>query len=67
MSKTQRVLQHLKLQGSISSWEAIELFQATRLSDIIYKLKKNGYVFRTEEHRDGSIQWVRYVYEGRQV
>jgi hypothetical protein len=53
-------LQHLKITGSISSWEAIDIFHATRLADIIYKLKKHGFQFRTEEHHDGSIQWVRY-------
>lgn len=40
-NKTQKVLEHLQRQGSITSLEAIELYGATRLSGIIYNLKRN--------------------------
>ena len=40
MNKKQKVFEHLKKFGSITSWEAIELYGATRLSDIIFKLRK---------------------------
>jgi hypothetical protein len=40
MNKTQLVLKHLKEGKSITSWEAIEKFGATRLSAIIFELKK---------------------------
>ena len=43
MTQTQAVLQHLKDCGSITSWEAIMHYGATRLSGIIYNLKKAGY------------------------
>ena len=39
-NKTQKVLEHLQRQGSITSLEAIELYGATRLSGITYNLKK---------------------------
>ena len=39
-NKTQKVLEHLQRKGSITSLEAIELYGATRLSRIIYNLKK---------------------------
>lgn len=39
MSKTQKVLEHLKLHKKITSWEAIQLYRATRLSSIIYNLR----------------------------
>ena len=42
-NKTQKVLEHLKKYGSITSWEAIELYSATRLSAIIYNLRHRGY------------------------
>jgi hypothetical protein len=42
-TKTGKVLQHLKRCGKITSWEAITLYRATRLSGIIYNLKEYGY------------------------
>mgnify|MGYP001769570448 FL=1 len=39
-SKTEKVLDHLKEKGSITSWDAIKLYKATRLSSIIYNLRK---------------------------
>ena len=41
-NKTEKVLEHLKEHGTITSLEAIELYGATRLSDIIYRLRKQG-------------------------
>lgn len=39
-NKTALVLNHLQKKKTITSWEAIELFGATRLSAIIYNLRK---------------------------
>ena len=39
LSQTKLVLQHLLEHGSITSYEAIKLFGATRLSAIIYNLR----------------------------
>ena len=39
MTKTQAVLMHLESEGSITSWEAIRDYGATRLSAIIYNLR----------------------------
>lgn len=39
MNKTMLVLQYLESNRSITSWEAIEKFGATRLSRIIYDLR----------------------------
>ena len=39
MNKTEQVLKYLKEGHSITSWEAIEKFGATRLSAIIFNLK----------------------------
>lgn len=49
MTKKEMVLNHLKSGRSITSIEAIELYGATRLSAIIFRLKKEGYAFRTED------------------
>ena len=42
-SQKQLVLEHLQQETGITSWEAIQRFRATRLSDIIYKLKRDGW------------------------
>lgn len=42
-NKTQKVLEHLQNNGCITSLEAIELYGATRLSAIIFSLRKRGY------------------------
>ena len=39
LNKTEKVLNHLRERGCITSLEAIELYRATRLSDIIYRLR----------------------------
>lgn len=40
MNKTALVREHLLVNGTITSWEAIELYGATRLSAIIFNLRK---------------------------
>lgn len=49
VSKTKLVLQHLLKKKSITSWEAIEMFSATRLSAIIFCLRKRGYGIATKD------------------
>lgn len=43
MTKTQAVLDWLKTGAGISSMDAIKSFGATRLSAIIFNLRKKGY------------------------
>jgi hypothetical protein len=65
-SKTEEVLKHLKIHGSITSLEAIELYGATRLSSIIFTLRKRGYAIDTE--RQGMVdRYGRAVNYGRYV
>lgn len=40
MNKTKAIQLHLAEKGSITSWEAIKEYGATRLSAIIYNLRK---------------------------
>ena len=42
-TKTKQVLNHLKEEGSIDSWTAIQRYGATRLSAIIFVLRKRGF------------------------
>ena len=70
MSKHQKVLEHLKKYGSITSWEAINRYGATRLSAIIFNLRKQGYDIRTimreETDRYGNTcEYANYVYRGK--
>lgn len=46
-NKTSEVLKYLKSNGSITSMEAINMFGATRLSAIIFQLRKRGYDITT--------------------
>lgn len=46
--KTRLVLKHLLDGGSITSWEAIQRYGATRLSAIVFKLKKEGFDIQDE-------------------
>lgn len=47
-SQTEAVLAHLEKHGCITSLEAIEKYGATRLSAIIFNLKKKGYLIKSE-------------------
>jgi hypothetical protein len=47
--KTFKVLAHLELHGSITSMEAFQEYNATRLSGIIYTLRKQGYNIITKK------------------
>lgn len=50
MNKTKAVMLHLQENGSITSWEAIKEYGATRLSAIIYNLRyKYGMEIDTEK------------------
>lgn len=49
-NKATEVLKHLKVNGTITSMEAFELYGATRLSAIIFNLRKKGYNIVTEEN-----------------
>ena len=47
-TKTEQIKSHLETLGKISSLEAINLYSATRLSAIIFSLKKRGMDIKTE-------------------
>ena len=47
MTKIEQVKRHLKINGTITSWEAIEQYGATRLSAIIFVLRDRGMKIKT--------------------
>ena len=66
MGKQQeRVLQYMKERGSITSMEAFQHLWVTRLSAVIFELKKKGYNIRSrmESHKNyygETKQFARY-------
>jgi hypothetical protein len=46
-TKIAKVAGHLVSRKTITSWKAIELYQATRLADIIFTLKRQGWDIST--------------------
>lgn len=67
-TKYEKVLEHLKKHGSITSWEAITKYRATRLSDIIFRLRKEGHIIETlpEKNTDGAGTHAKYIYKSLQ-
>lgn len=70
-NKTNEVLKYLQKNKSITSWVSIAEFGATRLSAIIYQLKKKGYniITQREELVDrygNTCRFARYVYLGKE-
>ena len=68
MNKTSAVLEHLREHGSITSIEAIELYGATRLSSIIFNLRRRGVPISTvmvgmTDRYGNAANFGRYVLE----
>lgn len=68
MTGKERILKHLQKYGSITQLEAINLYWDWRLSDKIYRLKKDGYNIITEslnvKRADGTNAYVsKYILE----
>ena len=63
MNKTLKVLEHLLSGKSITSWEAIKLYKATRLSAIIFDLRAKGYnIHSAKEYNETTgTNFARYV------
>jgi|TARA_B100001094_G_scaffold245209_1_gene241641 hypothetical protein len=61
-TKTDKVLEHLKNHGEITSWEAIQMFKATRLSAIIFNLRLQGNNITSEKmSSDNGENYVKYL------
>jgi len=66
-NKTNLVLLHLQEKKTITSWEAIQLYHATRLSAIIFNLKERGHLITTEMIFEKRTRWAVYHYAGTNV
>lgn len=61
MTKLQKVMDHLKKHKTITSWEAIGYYRATRLADMIYVLKGRGWKFNTVTVKKDNTTYARYI------
>lgn len=71
MNKTKLILEHLKNNEGITSIQAFELYGATRLSAIIFNLKKVGYIIESEwktgkDRYNNSVRFVEYKLIGKE-
>lgn len=66
-TKTDKVLKHLQTYKVITSWDAISLYRATRLSSIIFNLKKRGYNITTEMKYNKGVGYAEYRLEDEDV
>ena len=70
-TKSNQVREHLIVNGTITSWEAIQKYHATRLSAIIFNLRKQGYVIDSEwessiDKEGRTSRFVRYILKNRE-
>ena len=67
-TQTSEVLKYLKEEGSITSLQAINLFGATRLSDIIFRLRKHHNIetqkILTKNRYGNVVKYGKYIYHG---
>lgn len=65
------VLNHLRVFGSITSWEAIKEYGATRLSAIVYDLRKQGWniggeMIESKNRYGNPVRYKRYELDAEQ-
>jgi hypothetical protein len=70
VTKTDQVKKHLTTKKHITSWEAIQLYKATRLSSIIFGLRNDGWDIVTKDVTQKDINgndctFAKYVYMGK--
>ena len=61
-TKHQKIKEHLESGKSITSWEAIELYNVTRLAAIIFNLKKDGHEIETQIIKKNKKRFAQYIY-----
>lgn len=69
-TKFEKVRSHLVQTGSITSWEAIQLYRVTRLAAIIHLLKKHPHNMDITSERKKSADgtpYALYTYKMKEV
>lgn len=71
ITQKERVLNHLKEQKTITSWEAIKEYGCTRLADVIFRLKEEYNIAKrmvSSKNRFGdSVSYAEYKLIGRKT
>lgn len=67
-SKTNDVLNHLIVYGSITSLEAFKRYGLTRLSSVIFELRKKHNIetimLTTKDRHNITVNYAKYIYKG---
>lgn len=71
MNKTIAVLEHMREHGGITQLEATELYGATRLSAIVFNLRKRGHDIETvtmgmTDRYGHAVNYAKYVLHERE-
>ena len=71
LTQYDRVLRHLKEKGNITSLQAFREYGITRLSAVIFNLRKDGYIivdeFITRANRYGDkVSFAKYILKGEE-
>lgn len=61
-SQYEQIKKHLLKHGKITSWDAIELYRVTRLSQYIYLMRKEGYHFNVDHEPNSKNTGWHSVY-----
>lgn len=69
-SQRDDIIHHLMTEGSITAWEAIKEYGSTRLSAIVYELRKQGWNIESEmvtaKNRYGNpVTFARYHFKSK--
>ena len=64
LTQISSVLKHLKERKTITSWEAIEFYRATRLADIIFNLRKEYNIDTEMITSHGGTRYAMYHFHG---
>lgn len=70
LSQREDIIRHLMTEGSITAWEAIKEYGSTRLSAIVYELRKQGWNIESEmvtaKNRYGNpVTFARYHFKSK--
>lgn len=62
VTQKEKVLLHLKKEGSITPLEALLKYNVYRLSDVIFKLRGEGHNIETFIKKANGTKYAQYIY-----
>jgi hypothetical protein len=69
MTQKEMILRHLQDYGNITTWEAIKEYGVTRISAVVFNLKKDGCNFdeewvHTTNRYERPVSFKKYIFKG---